>query len=70
MDKLKIPLHFSVTVEEVLYRPANGRWKAQFLFYPHGYFRGEGRTPAAALSLAWRRFERAVSPGRRWWICR
>ena len=66
-DNIKIPVHFSVTVEVVLFRPANQRWKAQFLFYPHGYFRGHGRTPAMALSVAWRRFESAFNPGLRWW---
>jgi hypothetical protein len=62
-DKIKVPLHFSVTVEEALNRPANERWRAQFMFYPHGY----GRTPADALNKAWRRFESEINPGRRWW---
>jgi hypothetical protein len=67
-DKRKIPLHFEVTIEERLHQPWARRWNAQFKFYPWGYFRGNGRTPAAALSLAWNRFEKEVSPGRRWWI--
>jgi len=67
-DKRKIPFHVQVMIEERLYKPWSHRWHAQFQFYPLGYFRGAGRTPAEALKLAWKRFEREVSPGRRWWV--
>ena len=67
-DKYRVAFHTEVMIQEQLYRPPAERWQAQFLIYPHGYYRGQGRTPAAALSLAWRRFERELSPGRRWWL--
>lgn len=45
-----------VTIEERRY--GKGPWHAQFSYYPDGYFRGVGPTPAAALRSAWRQFER------------
>ncbi len=66
-DKIKVPLHFQVQVEERLSQPADKRWRAQFSFYPFGYFRGDGHCPAAALAVAWKNFRREVDPGKRWW---
>jgi hypothetical protein len=67
-DKIKIPFHVQVQVEERPFNRPGERWHAQFVQYPLGYFRGRGATPAAALGRAWRRFRREVSPGRRWWL--
>jgi hypothetical protein len=66
-DKIKIPFRVDVQLEELLWRPRETRWHAQFKFYPLGYFRGSGKTPAAALRKAWQHFQREVSPGDRWW---
>ena len=32
-------------------------WSAQFQVAPHGFFRGWGQSPPAALSVAWRRMQ-------------
>ncbi len=66
-DKIKVPLRLQVQVEERFSQPADKRWHAQFAFYPLGYFRGTGHSPASALSVAWRKFRREVAPGKRWW---
>jgi hypothetical protein len=66
-DKTKVPMHFSVQVDEQFNQPANKRWHAQFMWYPMGYFRGDAHSPAAALALAWQNFRREVDPGKRWW---
>jgi hypothetical protein len=60
-------MRFQVEVEERFYQPAHKRWRAQFRFYPLGYFRGDAHSPAAALTAAWRNFRRQVDPGKRWW---
>jgi hypothetical protein len=66
-DKRKVPLHFAAQIEERFSEPAHRRWHAQFCFYPHGWFRGQGNTPALALSAAWRAFRRELDPEQRWW---
>jgi len=66
-DKSRVPLHFTVEVEEFLRRPAGQRWRAQFSFYPFGYFRGDGSTPPEAFKRAWRKFKKEIDPGKRWW---
>lgn len=62
-----VPLHFSVQIEERFSEPAHRRWHAQFCFYPRGWFRGQGHTPALALAAAWRALRRELHPGERWW---
>lgn len=37
-------------------------WHAQFAVGQQGWFRAWGRTPAAALALAWRRMRRGLPP--------
>jgi len=66
-DKIKVPLRFQVQVEERFHQPAHKRWRAQFSFYPLGWFRGDSHSPAAAVAIAWRNFRREVDPGQRWW---
>jgi hypothetical protein len=65
--KRVIPLHFEVSIREVLANPPRKRWHAQFKFYPLGYFRGKGRCPGTALRAAWRHFRKEVDPRGRWW---
>jgi hypothetical protein len=62
-----IPFRFSVSVEERLREAPAKRWHAQFMCYPLGYFRGQGRCPGSALAQAWKNFRREVDPGQRWW---
>ena len=59
-DKIKVPLRFQVQVEERFHQPAHKRWRAQFSFYPLGWFRGDSHSPAAAVAIAWRNFRRAA----------
>ena len=66
-DKRTVPLHFTVSIEERFYQPTDRRWHAQFMFYPLGYFRGDGGSPAHALTRAWRKFRKQIDPGKRWW---
>ena len=61
-DKIKVPLRFQVQVEERFHQPAHKRWRAQFSFYPLGWFRGDSHSPAAAVAIAWRNFRREVDP--------
>jgi len=68
MDKRPlIPLTFHVTIEEKLFQPPTRRWHVQFMFHPFGYFRAQSKTPAQALSVAWKKFRKEVDPGKRWW---
>ena len=55
-DKIKVPLRFQVQVEERFHQPAHKRWRAQFSFYPLGWFRGDAHSPAAAVAIAWRKY--------------
>lgn len=66
-QKRVIPLRFQVEIEERLGVPAVRRWRAQFRFYPLGYFRGRSNCPGRALGIAWRKFRRQVDPKGRWW---
>jgi len=66
-EKVKVPLQFTVSIEERCSGPATKRWHAQFMFFPLGYFRGAANSPAAALAVAWKKFRREVDPGKRWW---
>lgn len=60
-------MRFQIEIEERFHQPANKRWRAQFKWYPLGYFRGDAHSPASALAAAWRDFRREVDPGKRWW---